>query len=94
MDNVPFKPNVDELTFKSVVALRGVFYHALLQGKNNRFCLDLSDVMHCDSAGLALLIETRKLCKNNNKVFDIIGMPSDIQSLAEFCGVKNILETA
>ena len=53
--------------------------------------LDLSDVTHCDSAGMALLIEARKLCKKNNKIFEIIGMSSEIQSLADFCGVKEIL---
>ncbi|WP_454781184.1 STAS domain-containing protein [Legionella sp. WA2022007384] len=91
MNNVYFKPDVD-LTFKSVVAVRAKLYQALMEDKSDRFSLDLSDVTHCDSAGLALLIEARKLCKKNNKFFEIIGMPTETQSLVEFCGVKGILE--
>ncbi|KTD02540.1 STAS domain-containing protein [Fluoribacter gormanii] len=91
MRNVNFKPGVD-LTFKSVVVVRAKLYQALMEDKSDRFSLDLSDVKHCDSAGLALLIEARKLCKKNNKFFEIIGMPTETQSLVEFCGVKGILE--
>ncbi|MCW8400179.1 STAS domain-containing protein [Legionella sp. PATHC038] len=91
MSTVYFKPGVD-LSFKSVVAVRAKIYHALMEDKSGKFGLDLSDVKHCDSAGLALLIEARKLCKKNNKVFEIIGIPAETQSLAEFCGVKGILE--
>jgi phospholipid transport system transporter-binding protein len=93
VDNINFKPDT-ELTFKSVVSIRAKLSKALTNNTSNTFCLDLSDVTHCDSAGLALLIEARKLCKQNNKIFEVIGMSPETQSLAEFCGVKNILETA
>jgi len=86
-----FKPG-GELTFKSVVSVRDKLYKALMEDTRERFCLDLSDVTHCDSAGLALIIEARKLCKQNNKVFDVIGISPETQSLAEFCGVKTILQ--
>jgi phospholipid transport system transporter-binding protein len=86
-----FKPG-SELTFKSVVAIRAKLYRALKDEKGGQFGLDLSEVTHCDSAGLALLIEARKLCKKKNKVFEITGMTSETRSLAEFCGVKEILE--
>lgn len=92
MNKVYFKPGI-ELTFKSVVAIRARLYQALIEDTSGSFGLDLSNVRHCDSAGLALLIEVRKLCKKNKKIFEIIGMPSETQSLAEFCGVKGILET-
>lgn len=91
MSTVYFKPGGD-LSFKSVVAVRAKLYQALMEDKSGKFGLDLSDVRHCDSAGLALLIEARKLCKKNNKIFEIIGVPADTQSLAEFCGVRGILE--
>ncbi|KTD58842.1 anti-anti-sigma factor [Legionella sainthelensi] len=92
MNRVHFKPDVD-LTFKSVVEVRAKLYQALIDDKSDLFTLDLSNVKHCDSAGLALLIEARKLCKKSNKAFEVIGMPAETQSLAEFCGVKSILET-
>ncbi|STY29723.1 anti-anti-sigma factor [Legionella wadsworthii] len=91
MNTVSFKPEAD-LTFKSIVAVRAKLYQALMENKSDRFRLDLSQVKHCDSAGLALLIEARKLCKKNNKILEIIGMPAETKSLAEFCGVKRILE--
>ncbi|KTC88665.1 STAS domain-containing protein [Fluoribacter dumoffii] len=92
MNTVYFKPGAD-LSFKSVVAMRSKLYQALREDKSGKFGLDLSDVRHCDSAGLALLIEARKLCKKNNKTFEIIGVPAETQSLAEFCGVRGILES-
>lgn len=93
MEKVNFKPG-SELTFKSVVSVRAKLYKALMDDTSERFCLDLSDVTHCDSAGLALLIEARKLCIHSNKIFEVIGISPETQALAEFCGVKSILETA
>lgn len=92
MDFITFKPG-SELTFKSVVSVRAKLYKALMDDTSNRFCLDLSEVQHCDSAGLALLIEARKLCKQGNKSFEVVGISPETQSLAEFCGVKSILES-
>ena len=91
MNKINFKPG-KELTFKSVVAVRAKLYRALIEDISGQFSLDLSDVTHCDSAGLALLIEARRLCKKNKKVFEIIGMSLETRSLAEFCGVTEILE--
>jgi len=88
-----FKPG-SELTFKSVVSIRSKLFKALTENACDNFCLDLTDVIKCDSAGLALLIEARKLCKKNNVLFTVIGMTPETQSLAEFCGVESILETA
>lgn len=93
MELINFKPG-PVLTFKSVVSVRTRLYKAVIDNTSDRFCLDLSDVSQCDSAGLALLIEARKLCIQSNKIFEVIGMSPEIQSLAEFCGVKSILETA
>lgn len=55
--------------------------------------LDLSQVQKCDSAGLSLLIETKRLCTRLNKPFEIEGMPDAIHDLAEFCGVDIILQS-
>ena len=93
MEKIHFKPG-PALTFKSVVSVRAKLYKALMDNTSTRFCLDLSDVAECDSAGLALLIEARKLCTQNNKTFEVIGISSEALSLAEFCGVKSILEMA
>ena len=88
-----FKPGT-ELTFQSVVSVRAKLSRLLADDSNDVFCLDLSDVAHCDSAGLALLIEASKLCKQNNKTFKVAGISSKTLSLAKFCGVNTLLETA
>lgn len=91
MELIHFKPGA-ELTFNNVVSLRDKLYLSLMGDSCNRFCLDLSDVTHCDSAGLALLIEAKKLCRHNNKTFEVIGISQETQSLVEFCGVESILD--
>lgn len=54
-------------------------------------CFDLHEVTQCDSAGLALIIEANRLCKQYNKSLHIVGVPKSIHALAEFCGVNTIL---
>lgn len=94
MNKIRFKPETD-LTFKFVAAVRHGLNQVLLEDKaGDTFCMDLSEVKHCDSAGLALLIEARKACDRSKKVFEVVGISSEMQSLAEFCGVKSILESA
>lgn len=92
MTGIPFKPG-KELTFNSVISERATLYEALIAHKGDSFCLDLSEVGHCDSAGLALLIEARKLCVRANKRFEVKGLSTQMLSLAEFCGVTPILES-
>lgn len=80
-----------ELTFESVIAIRAQVLHDLKRCSEPFFCLNLSQVQYCDSAGLALLIEIKKLCTQKNKILTIENCSTDIQDLAEFCGVKDIL---
>lgn len=93
MEKIIFKPGC-ELSFKSVVSVRAQLYDTLMTETGTVFCLDLSEVSLCDSAGLALLIEAKKLCNQHNKTFEVMGISAQTQSLAEFCGVESILETA
>ena len=88
-----FKPGT-ELTFKTVVAVRAQLFKALAAQSSAKFCLDLSEVRHCDSAGLALLLEARKMCQQKNKLLEVTGISSQTLSLAEFCGVEKILGLA
>jgi phospholipid transport system transporter-binding protein len=93
MDNISFKPG-NTLTYDTVVDIRLHLVKTIKEYKPAIFCLDLSDVVRCDSAGLALLIEIRKLCEQRNKKFKLIGVSPETQSLAEFCGLRGIIETA
>lgn len=92
MTGTPFKPG-KELNFNSVVSERAKLYEALMAHQGDVFGLDLCEVVHCDSAGLALLIEARKLCVRANKQLEVIGLSPQMLSLAEFCGVTPILES-
>ena len=91
MNTTYFKPGT-ELTFNTVVAIRNKLFKTLKKDSNYVFCLDLTDVIHCDSAGLALFIEVKKLCVQHNKIFKVVGVSPKTQSLAEFCGVNAILQ--
>ena len=92
MDTTYFKAE-SELSFRSVVTIRERIVNLVRTDPGSVFCLDLTAVSHCDSAGLALLIETKKLCVQQGKGFKLIGVPAKTQALAEFCGVHDILET-
>lgn len=89
METTLYKLDAD-LTFNSVITVRSKLLNVLKTSKPT-FCLDLSKVTHCDSAGLALLIDAKKLCKKHGKVLKMIGVSHKTQSLAEFCGVNDIL---
>lgn len=89
MKEIYFKPQ-SELTFESVIDVRKSLID-LLANTWTHLNLDLSAVTHCDSAGMALLIEIIKLCKNNNRILHISGITSATYSLAVFYGVKDIL---
>lgn len=87
-----FKPSSNRLTFATVQS-ESKRLHALLNEQNTSlFRLDLHDVTQCDSAGLALIIETKRLCKQHNRALSIDGVTKAIYALAEFCGVEALLK--
>lgn len=91
MNSINFKPGA-ALTFKTVVTEHTKLLKALNSNEDPVFYLDLSEVIHWDSAGLAFLIEARKLCQEHHKRLNVKGISSKALALAEFCGVKSIIE--
>jgi phospholipid transport system transporter-binding protein len=87
-----FKPS-HELTFDTVQQDSKRLLTLLQDNKTTSMRLDLSEVVQCDSAGLALLIEAKRLCKQYKKTLTIDIMPKAISALAEFCGVEVMLES-
>lgn len=85
-----FKPS-NELTFDTVPQDCLRLRQQLLSSKSEGLQLDLRDVTQCDSAGLALLIEAKRICRQYQLTFEIIGMSKSLHALAEFCGVNRIL---
>lgn len=85
-----FKPT-PELTFNTVQPDWKRLNKLLKNTKTTGVCLDLKDVHHCDSAGLALLIEAKRLSRRYNKTLKIDGVSKAIFALAKFCGVEEML---
>lgn len=91
MDIIHYKPEM-EFTFKTVMDVRNMLTK-LLRTKPDALKLDLSMVTRWDSAGIALVVEIIKGCRNENRNLQIVGLTPATLSLADFCGVKEILET-
>lgn len=89
-DVVAFRPS-SNLTFYTVTTDRERLLTCLHNDQVSGLCVDLNHVENCDSAGLALLIEARRLCDFYQKTFSIEAMPQKVADLIEFCGVKTIL---
>ena len=85
-----FEPST-HLTFDTVEQDRKRLLHYLQSPDVDALHLDLKHVVHCDSAGLALLIEAFRLCRRYKKGFKIESMPKTIYALAQFCGVDAML---
>jgi len=88
--DILFKPS-KELTFQTVEPDRARLLAHIQDDSIEHLRFDLSQVKHCDSAGLALLIEAKRLCGHYKKSFSIAEMTQEIHALAEFCGVEAIL---
>ncbi len=85
-----FEPST-RLTFDTVGQDRKRLLHYLQSPGVDALHLDLKNVVQCDSAGLALLIEACRLCRRYKKGFKMEFMPKTIYALAQFCGVDAML---
>ncbi|MDX1836711.1 anti-sigma factor antagonist [Legionella taurinensis] len=85
-----FKPD-SLMTFDTAEACRRRLVDFLKQTRESDVIMDLSVVSHCDSAGLALLIEAQRLCRQLHKRCQITNIPPLVHALAEFCGLEKIV---
>jgi phospholipid transport system transporter-binding protein len=56
--------------------------------------IDLAAVTHCNSAGLALLLEWLRLAKQAQRQLIYRNIPTAILSAAEVYGIKDVLQNA
>ena len=84
-----FMPS-DVLTFDTVSSDLARFVLHLEQHPKATLVLNLEHVTHCDSAGLALLIQARRLCQEKQCTLRFEGMPQAISDLATFCDVDKL----
>ena len=89
-DSNYFKP-VDTLTFATVAADRLRLIALLDASPSSTLHCDLSEVQACDSAGLALLIDMRRLCRRRGMHLVIDHIPEDVRALATLYGVELVL---
>ncbi len=78
------------LTFDTVSSDLARFTSHLKQQATTTLILNMEHVTHCDSAGLALLIQAHRLCKENQRTLRIKNMSQAILDLAKFCDVDNL----
>lgn len=86
-----FNPS-HQLTFDTAQSDCQRLLTLLTDDKITAIRFNLQEVKQCDSAGLALLIEAKRLCRQYKKDLIIDGMSPSIYALAEFCGVDTLLE--
>lgn len=86
-----FKPS-NILTFETVQADNQRLLKLLeKQNEVTEIRFDMSQVGHCDSTGLALLIEAKRLCNQNQISFVMENISESLSGLAMFCGVDTVL---
>ena len=89
-DSNYIKP-VSILTIATVAADRVRLIALLKESPSKAIHCDLSAVQTCDSAGLALLIDMRRLCRHYGSTLKIDHIPDDVRALATLYGVELIL---
>jgi phospholipid transport system transporter-binding protein len=87
-----FKP-ANELTFSTVQHDSVRLQKILASERIHLLWLDLSHVEYCDSAGLAFLIEAKRLCIQSHIILEIKHVPQVICRLAKFCGVEDMISS-
>lgn len=86
-----FKPS-QNLTFATVTAQRAQFAALLETERAASIYCDLTDVRLCDSAGLAFLIDARRICQSQQSTLVIEHASLDILALAKLYGIEKILD--
>ena len=79
-----------ELNFFSVKKLWEKSRLAILK-ISPRVRIDLSNVTHCDSAGLALLTEWQRLATQTNRSISFENLPTQLLNIAKVSSLNNIL---
>ena len=85
-----FKPS-NAMTFATVSEDKQRLLSFLEKSPFKAWVFDLSQVKSCDSAGLALLLEAKRLSEISGINCQFDGISDEIRSLIRFCGVNELL---
>ena len=89
MKTITFHP-AEQLTFATAESEHQRFLTCLNQAALHDQCrIDLRGVTHCDSAGLALLIEAKRVCNQHQISLEVCDMPDFMRFLAEFSNIDS-----
>ena len=90
MTSDTFRPPL-AITFATVEQERLRFLAYCRDFHDELVVVDLEKVEQCDSAGLAFLIEAKRILATQGRKAKIINMPQETRALAGFYGVSALL---
>ncbi len=82
---------LDQNTVPEYWKQRQTFY-STFNSKSSMRVIDLSNVTHCDSAGLAFLINLLKESNEANSTLSFINIPYQLQQLIKLSHLEDILK--
>lgn len=85
-----FRPPL-AITFATVEQERVRFLAYCRDFQDELVVVDLEKVEQCDSAGLAFLIEAKRISEARGHSSKIINMPQETRALAMFYGISDLL---
>lgn len=83
---------INNLTINTVQLVRDSLLSRIKNNQQETITVDLSGVRHCDTSGLALLIDIKKQCNQHSKNVQFIKVPQKVTDLANFYAVEEILK--
>ncbi len=86
---VRFLPT-ETLTVDTVSSDLNRFLELIHTNPEAEIVFDLTHVLQCDTAGLALLIEAKRLCALQQSKLKVANMPDETLKLATFCGLEHL----
>ena len=78
------------ITFDTVQQEHARLQHFIDSTHEDTVILDMSSIEQCDSAGLALMIEAKRLADSGHKACQFRAIPESVWNLARFCGVESV----
>lgn len=78
-----------DINFTRVIHIRKEGERKIL--KHPRIQFDFSNVLHCDSSALVLLLAWKRFAKANSKRITFSNLPCTLLSLAGVCNIKSML---
>lgn len=92
---MPDTPNAaalpERLTLEQAVPVLGQLRSALLQQAGPMVFLDASALRECDSSAVAVLLELRRVLRQNGKELKLLDAPQRLRDLVTLYGVQELL---